>query len=173
MHPVTSLQTFPRSFTRITEKAGGSTILENKETTPAKGAISKSKYELFKENYHRRETEGIRNDSQILHGDQMNRPERSRSITLKEKDKAKDGRVSYSQMIQQHEACFKLLQGAMEVLDSREKKGYASISSLLRGVKRVLEKIYTRINLEDTEMLPVLSIVKYELIQLEKVQSEV
>jgi hypothetical protein len=74
VHPVTSLQTFPRSFTRIAEKAGGSTILDNKDSTPAKGATSKSKYELFKENYHRRETEGIRNDSQILHADHINRP---------------------------------------------------------------------------------------------------
>lgn len=36
-----------------------------------------------------------------------------------------------------------------------------------------MDGIYTRINLDNEEMLPILSIVKYELIQIEKVYSEV
>jgi hypothetical protein len=39
---------------------------------------------------------------------------------------------------------------------------------MLKEVKRVLDSIYSRINLDDCLMLPVLSVVKYELIQIDK-----
>ena len=45
--------------------------------------------------------------------------------------------------------------------------------SVLRGVHKVLERIYSRINIEDIDMLPVLSMIKYEMIQVDKMQGEI
>lgn len=47
------------------------------------------------------------------------------------------------------------------------------MGSVLKGIRRILERIYTRINLDEVEMLSVLSMIKYEMIQVEKMQSEI
>ena len=47
------------------------------------------------------------------------------------------------------------------------------IGSMLKGIHKVLERIYSRINLDDVEMLSILSMVKYEMIQVDKMQSEI
>jgi hypothetical protein len=48
-----------------------------------------------------------------------------------------------------------------------------STGAVLKGIHKVLERIYSKINIDDIEMLPVLSMVKYEMIQVEKMQGEV
>jgi len=75
-------------------------------------------------------------------------------------------------MVSQHETCLQILKGSLETLEKKDKKNYGLVRRIVIGVRKVLEKIYTKINLDDIEMLPVLSVVKYELIQLEKVQGE-
>lgn len=54
----------------------------------------------------------------------------------------------------------------MEIMETKDRKQIVQVGSMLKGVRKILERIYTRINLEDVEMLPVLSIVKYEMIQV-------
>ncbi len=61
----------------------------------------------------------------------------------------------------------------MEIMETKDRKQIVQVGSMLKGVRKILERIYTRINLEDVEMLPVLSIVKYEMIQVEKMQGEI
>lgn len=53
-------------------------------------------------------------------------------------------------MTSQHEACCTILKTVYDKLENREKKLYPYIAVILRGVKNVLERIYSRINLEDT-----------------------
>lgn len=46
-------------------------------------------------------------------------------------------------------------------MESRDKKQVVQAGCVLKGVHKVLERIYSMINIEDVEMLPVLSMVKY------------
>ena len=58
----------------------------------------------------------------------------------------------------------------MEIMESKDRKSVSQVASALRGIHRVLERIYSRINVDDVEMLPVLSMVKYEMIQVDKMK---
>jgi hypothetical protein len=63
--------------------------------------------------------------------------------------------------VAEHEMCWKLLKGVLEKLETKDTKIYPLLCFILKTLRRVLDGIYTRINLDNEEMLPVLSIVKY------------
>lgn len=50
-------------------------------------------------------------------------------------------------MLTQHEACLTLLKHILALLEGRDRKMYPYLCFLLKGLKRVLERIYSRINL--------------------------
>jgi hypothetical protein len=51
-------------------------------------------------------------------------------------------------------------------MESKDRKQIIQVGSVVKGVHKVLERIYSRINVDDKEMLPVLSMIKYEMIQV-------
>lgn len=66
---------------------------------------------------------------------------------MPDKDRYKESKITYNQMLSQHEACLTLLRHTLALLEGRDRKTYPYLCFLLKGLKRVLEKIYSKINL--------------------------
>ena len=52
------------------------------------------------------------------------------------------------------------------MLEKKDVKINAFVSLILKAVKKTLERIYSQIKLNEGGMVPVLSMVKYELMQI-------
>jgi hypothetical protein len=70
----------------------------------------KTKYELFKENYHKQTPSDYRFDQQMFASIDNTKSERSKSATRNEhKEKAKEGKLAFQQLVTQHERCINAL----------------------------------------------------------------
>jgi len=56
---------------------------------------------------------------------------------------------NYQEIVVQHEVCWKLLKYVLEKLEARDSKVYPLLCHILRTLRRVLDGIYTSINLEN------------------------
>ena len=65
-----------------------------------------------------------------------------------------------------HEACWNILKSILEMLEKKDVKINAFVSLILKAVKKTLERIYSQIKLNEGGMVPVLNMVKYELMQI-------
>lgn len=59
----------------------------------------------------------------------------------------------------------------MEKLEEKKNVNDMKYSlTVLKKLKQILDKIYNKITLNNTDMLPILSMIKYENIQISKVE---